>query len=134
MKNFVKVISLILVVFSISSLCSCSVFTYDKARFEGGETLDEELLSKIENDLHNGDHTSEETTIDPPHNSAEESGQETQEDSSIVYWTSSGTVWHTKRDCSHIRNSQNVISGTVEEAISSGKKQLCSSCQKKQGT
>ena len=85
MKNFVKVISLILVVFSISSLCSCSVFTYDKARFEGGEALDEELLSKIENDLHNGDHTSEETTIDPPHNSAEESGQETHEDSSIVY-------------------------------------------------
>ena len=134
MKNFVKVISLILVVFSISSLCSCSVFTYDKARFDGGETLDEELLSKIENDLHNGDHTSEESTIDPPHNSTEESGQETQEDSSIVYWTSSGTVWHTKRDCSHIRNSQNVISGTVEEAISSGKKQLCSSCQKKQGS
>ena len=134
MKNFVKVISLILVVFSISSLCSCSVFTYDKARFEGGEALDEELLSKIENDLHNGDHTSEESPIDPPHNSTEESGQETHEDSSIVYWTSSGTVWHTKRDCSHIRNSQNVISGTVEEAISSGKKQLCSSCQKKQGS
>ena len=134
MKNFVKVISLILVVFSISSLCSCSVFTYDKARFEGGEALDEELLSKIENDLHNGGHTSEESTIDPPHNSTEESGQETHEDSSIVYWTSSGTVWHTIRDCSHIRNSQNVISGTVEEAISSGKKQLCSSCQKKQGS
>ena len=45
-----------------------------------------------------------------------------------VYFTESGTVWHTKRDCSHIRNSASVIEGTLSEALDKGKGKQCSSC------
>ena len=46
-----------------------------------------------------------------------------------VYWTKSGKVYHTDPDCRYIRNSANVLSGTVEE---SGKDKICSSCEKSQ--
>lgn len=47
----------------------------------------------------------------------------------IVYWTKNGTVWHTRKECGHIKNSE-VISGTVSEAEEAGKTRLCSSCAK----
>ncbi len=47
----------------------------------------------------------------------------------VVYWTKSGTVWHTRKECGHIKNSE-VISGTVDEAEEAGKIRLCSSCAK----
>lgn len=53
-------------------------------------------------------------------------------ESNKVYWTKSGTVWHLYSDCSHIKNSSDVIYGSVEEAISSGKIKLCSNCEKRQ--
>ena len=49
-----------------------------------------------------------------------------------VFWTKSGTVWHIYSDCSHIRNSGEVICGSVEEAVSAGKSKLCTNCEKRQ--
>lgn len=51
------------------------------------------------------------------------------EASEIVYWTEKGEVWHTSANCRYIKNSE-VISGTVNEAIESGKERLCSVCEK----
>ena len=45
-----------------------------------------------------------------------------------VYFTESGSVWHTRRDCSHIRNSASVIEGPLSEAFDKGKTKQCSSC------
>ena len=120
---------------------------YDNSRFEGGETLDNELLSKIENDIHGQSQTSESQTSESQTSESQTSEPQTSESihsdspiesntegnndsGSTVYWTNGGTVWHTRRDCSYIKNSQNVNSGTVDEAISSEKTKLCSSCQK----
>ena len=47
----------------------------------------------------------------------------------IVYWTKNGTVWHNRKECGHIKNSE-AISGTVDEAKEAGKTRLCSSCAK----
>ena len=159
MKHFVKIFSLLLVASLIVTLCSCSVFTYDNSRFEGGETLDEELLSKIENDIRNEDQSTEESVLTKESSSTEESTSieeslstqesaltegsssdthettefegsdcDTDTGNETVYWTGSGTVWHVKRDCSYIKNSQNVNSGTIQEAKANGKKQACSGC------
>ena len=45
-----------------------------------------------------------------------------------MYFTASGTVWHTRRECSHIKNSANVQEGTLLYAIEKGKIKQCSSC------
>ena len=127
MKRSTKIIFTILLFALVTVLCSCSVFIYGNSRFEGGEALDEELLSKIENDIHNNVHATEDTVSELPTESHSESRVESD---TTVYWTSSGSVWHTRRDCSYIKNSENIHSGTTEDAISNGKKQLCSSCQK----
>ena len=145
MKHFIKIFSLIISIVLLATMCSCSLFAYDNSRFDGGDTLDEELLSKIENDLNselqtsesqaqaqesqtNESQTSELPTSEPQ---TTESGNEGNKASgATVYWTSSGSVWHTRRDCSYIKKSQKVLSGTVEEAIADGKKKLCSSCEK----
>lgn len=115
------------------TLCSCSVFTYDNSRFDGGDTLNEELLSKIENDVYGESETSESQTSESQTSESqttEADNEGNKDDTNTVYWTSGGTVWHTRRDCSYLQKSKNVLSGTVEEAISEGKKKLCSSCEK----
>ena len=46
-----------------------------------------------------------------------------------VYWTKKGGVYHLYRDCSYIKSSSEVISGTAEEALEAGKSDVCSRCQ-----
>ena len=45
--------------------------------------------------------------------------------SSTVYWTPSGEVYHTDRNCSYLSRSKTVLSGTIAE---SGKDRKCSKC------
>ena len=143
MKHLIKIFSLIISFILLIALCSCSVFTYDNSRFDGGDTLNEELLSKIENDIHGESETGESQTSESQTSESQTSESQTSEsqtteadnegnkdDSNTVYWTSGGTVWHTRRDCSYLKKSKNILSGTVEEAISEGKNKLCSSCEK----
>jgi len=46
----------------------------------------------------------------------------------IVYWTESGTVYHFKQDCGTLRHSQNILEGSIEEAILAKKERACKSC------
>ena len=48
-----------------------------------------------------------------------------------VYWTKGGSVYHRDRDCYHLKKSQSVSEGSVEQAVSLGKGRLCASCEKK---
>ena len=52
------------------------------------------------------------------------------EENGTVYWTKGGSVWHVSRECYHIKKSNNVESGTVEDAIEAGKEKICSHCGK----
>ena len=47
---------------------------------------------------------------------------------SKVYWTEGGSVYHPDRECHHLRNSDEVKSGTVHTARVFGKERACSAC------
>lgn len=51
-----------------------------------------------------------------------------------VYWTKFGTVYHLSQDCSHLNHSDELIVGTVEQAIEANKTRVCKDCEKKYGT
>ncbi len=48
-----------------------------------------------------------------------------------VYWTESGTVFHTHDDCGHLANTENLLTGSSAAAIEAGKTRLCKTCEKK---
>ena len=48
-----------------------------------------------------------------------------------VYWTRYGKVYHTHDDCSALNHTDNLIYGTVEEAIAANRTRLCSFCANK---
>ena len=54
------------------------------------------------------------------------------ESTDLVYWTANGSVWHTFKDCGHLKNSKSIESGSIEKAIESGKAKLCSTCEKRE--
>lgn len=45
-----------------------------------------------------------------------------------VFWTESGTLWHSTYTCSYIRNSKNIMHGSTDEALLAGKTGACSRC------
>ena len=45
-----------------------------------------------------------------------------------VYWTPSGTRYHKDAACSYLKNSKNVMSGTLDVAINQGADLPCSRC------
>jgi hypothetical protein len=76
--------------------------------------------------------TPEETETAPADTAQSETAEsETVAVSGKVYWTKSGSVYHKDRDCYHLKKSQSVSEGSVEQAVSLGKERLCASCEKK---
>lgn len=55
--------------------------------------------------------------------------QDNTETSNTVYWTKGGGVYHLYEDCSYIKSSSEILSGSAEEAIEAGKSGVCSRCQ-----
>lgn len=51
-----------------------------------------------------------------------------QDEEEICYYTQSGETWHFDRWCASLKNSKNVIAGTVGEALGAGKSRPCSRC------
>lgn len=96
------------------------------ADFAGGETLTPERLAELSAQVFGQDSATEgdpdpADTVDP----------EELAFAGTVYWTEGGTVWHTDRDCYHIRNSEAVLEGSTHQAAAAGKKGLCASCRKR---
>jgi hypothetical protein len=46
----------------------------------------------------------------------------------IVYWTESGSVYHLTDQCSTLRHSNNILHGSVKEAMAAQKERLCKLC------
>lgn len=46
----------------------------------------------------------------------------------VVYWVTGGEVWHITDKCSSLSRSKKILSGTVEQAMSSGKSRACKLC------
>ena len=49
-------------------------------------------------------------------------------DGVTVYYTESGSVWHKSADCSALKKSQNVLTGTQTQAEEAGKERACKKC------
>lgn len=97
-----------------------------RADFAGGETLTPERLAELSAQVFGQDSATEgdpdpADTLDPAELAF----------AGTVYWTEGGTVWHTDRDCYHIRNSEAVSEGSTYQAVAAGKKGLCASCRKR---
>ena len=65
-------------------------------------------------------------TTEPPETATPITTADT--DEALVYWTKNGEVWHTRSTCSSLAKSKEILSGTVEQAISSGKDRICKRC------
>lgn len=96
------------------------------ADFAGGETLTPERLAELSVQVFGQDSLTE---GDP--NPADTVDPEELAFAGTVYWTEGGAVWHTDRDCYHIRNSEAVLEGSTDQAVAAGKKGLCASCRKR---
>ena len=48
-----------------------------------------------------------------------------------VYWTRFGHVYHTSEDCQALTNSEELVYGSVEEAIAANRVRLCSFCARR---
>ncbi len=52
------------------------------------------------------------------------------EEEARVYWTSGGSVWHTRLMCGYLSKEGDIYYGTKEQAISEKKERCCSACEK----
>lgn len=87
----------------------------------------EESSTKHDQEESSTKHDQEESST--KHDQEESSTKHDHQESTPVYWTENGGVYHLFRDCSYIKSSAEVISGTVEEANDAGKSDACSRCQ-----
>lgn len=79
-------------------------------------------------DYKSGSNSTDEYSSAPSYESgySESSSSEESANSKTVYWTEKGKVYHKYRDCSGLRKSKNVLSGTISD---SGKPRLCKRCE-----
>ena len=89
----------------VCALCSC----YRRAEFSGGKALTQDGVREM---------------LD-----ATDGGEESEE--KLYYFVSGdGEVYHSSSSCSYLKNSKNVLSGTMAQVSAAGKERLCSACAK----
>ena len=118
----------------LMSLTSCSIVDTNN-RFVGGNLLDDDMMSEIReeifgSDLNNGENSETEEANTGDNEASESEEKEDMGDTSTVYWTKSGKVWHISKDCGSLKRATEIISGSVEEAKNEGKERACSRCDK----
>ncbi|MBQ8207328.1 MAG: hypothetical protein IJZ89_01175 [Clostridia bacterium] len=50
------------------------------------------------------------------------------DESTTVYWSKSGSVWHINRECSALSRTKEICLGSKNEAIEAGMERLCQKC------
>lgn len=102
------------------TLVACSEYSSGAAGFYTGETLTPEAVESIWVAI--SERESQESEKYTP--TTDESGE------TVLYWTSSGKVWHISDECSSLKRSTNINFGNMEEAEAAGKQRACSVCAK----
>lgn len=90
--------------------------------FVGGETLTPERLQEISASLFP-------PATEPESEAAVALSPELSAIEGNVYWTDGGSVLHIDQSCYHLDRSDAVHSGSVEEAVATGKTRLCATCR-----
>ena len=139
MRTYINRCLLIIAALLLIITCSACDFDESKYHLSGGELLDEEKMSEIKNEVLSviTFETDTEEVTDSKNDLTGDSDETVTDgqnnidtDEITVYWTKSGSVWHTSADCYHLRKSTEILSGTVTEAQEAGKLKLCSNCGK----
>ena len=130
----IKALFLAIILAFATLFSSCATPQTTNNEYYGGESMNAEILSSIAESIFSESEieessTSTKTTVNSA--TTEEITTEKREHDGVYYWTESGGVYHLWSDCGHLKNSKDVKSGSVDEAISDGKEKLCSSCEKK---
>ncbi len=81
-------------------------------------------------DYNSGSNSTDEYSSDPSYESgySESNSSDGSDNLKTVYWTKNGKVYHKYRDCSGLRKSKSVLSGTISD---SGKPRLCKRCEER---
>ena len=99
-----KGLLLLLVAVLLFAFAACT-----QKSFDAGKPLTAEELEELQKEL------AEEEEVEEPFDGT-------------VYWLKSGSVYHKKKNCYHIKDKENLQSGTEEDAVAAGKKSACKSC------
>lgn len=119
MQRKMTAVVLVCLVLSLA-LTSCSTYSSGDTGFYTGDTLTPEAVESIW--LAISEREAVESEKYPP--TTDESG------AAVLFWTSTGKVWHASAECSSLKRSTNINSGTIEEAEAAGKQRACSVCAK----
>lgn len=104
-------------------LSSCSE-VQQTVEYQGRRLSDSEILEHIQSELSGKTETSQTHSIKPWKDGIVCSMEDR------VYWTKSGSVYHTNINCRYLPDDAELIYGSEEDAVSCGKKQCCSLCAK----
>lgn len=97
---------------SVMLLCSCSVLS-DADEENTGTVVTPEDIEKVSEAL-------EKKNIDYSIG--------IDYDAPIYYWSESGEVLHSNKDCSALANSKKIIAGNIDHAYNDGIEKTCSRC------
>ena len=108
----------------IFSLAACNTHGLLSDDFDMGDTVTPEELLEISREIFT---ETEAPTAKPE---AEPNEEATLAKGAIVYWLTTGSVYHAQKDCHHLSKAayENIHEGTVQKALDEGKERLCSSC------
>lgn len=138
MKKILVILLLAVCAFAI--LCGCEKET----KYYAGEKVSPDDITRYESEIFTGESKPKETapetepqseTALSPENTLELDLSEKSEDpvvaTNIYYWTPNGTRYHIFKDCGSLSRSKNILSGTIEEGMATGKSGLCKNCEKR---
>ena len=129
MRNNLKYFSITIALLSL--LTSCSILIPNEQVFDGGEILNDAKMSEIKAEILKGEDDKSNTSQVVDESDASNGSGPDSEETSIVFWTSGGSVWHLFEDCGHLKRGKEILSGTVQDAMDAGKEKVCSTCDKK---
>lgn len=144
MNRIKSILFVFSIIFSVINLAACMEILPYNGYFDGGEILDDELMSEIrskyivEGTTENNNKSSDsslESELNSVSNTVETTDtagttiESTEENPGVAFWTENGEVYHTKNTCGYLKN-KSYMTGTIQQAIESGKERLCSSCGK----
>ena len=134
MKSTAKHLSILLILLTTVFSSSCDMFSYKQDSFSGGTILNDAMMSEIKAEIFGDSLEYNEEENEAASSDGSSNTEESTNPDNIrltVYWTEGGGVWHLFEDCGHLKRAKEIFSGSVQDAIQSGKEKICSSCNKK---
>lgn len=123
-----KALISLLVVIMVLTLASCDNGKTMKVEYNGSELSVSEINSILESSLEKNTEDIASIEVLPYKETIAEIDA-----ADTVYFTESGTVWHTEKTCHYANQGKVLYYGTQEDAISAGKTRICSGCNKNGG-